>query len=90
MKVIYSEGYEKILQNYTEIGKSFAYDGTNKKIWKLHHVMDKYFTKTYEYDIENKLMKDLNLAYSWKFNFNGCIIRMVSKRKGDMVSIFQR
>ena len=89
IKVIYSEGFERIVQNYIEIGESFADDGTKQNINKLYHIIVIGFTKTYKYDIK-KVMTDLNLVHSCNFNFKGSIARIVFKRKGDMVSIFQR
>ena len=46
IKVIYSEGFERIVQNYIEIGKSFADDGAKQNINKLYHIIVIGFTKT--------------------------------------------
>ena len=94
--VVTHQNVSRVIVNYSEIGKSWKNDGSPSNQEKLNQVMTKNFKKDkgYEVRIEESVMREHNLSYIDELKgtkgkvFKGCIARMVTRRKVEMVSYF--
>ena len=94
--VVTHQNVSRIIVNYSEIGKSWKNDGSPSNQEKLNQVMTRNFKKDkgYEVRIEESVMREHNLSYIDELKgtkgkvFKGCIARMVTRRKVEMVSYF--
>ena len=94
--VVTHQNVSRVIVNYSEIGKSWKNDGSPSNQEKLNQVMTRNFKKDkgYEVRIEESVMREHNLSYIDELKgtkgkvFKGCIARMVTRRKVEMVSYF--
>ena len=94
--VVSHQNVNRVIINYSEIGKSSKYDGSPSNQVKVFQVTKGKFKKDkgYEVRIEEIIMREHNLSYIDKLElttgkiFKGCIARMVTRRKVEMVIYF--
>ena len=84
------EGTKKLVTNYKEIGRSFKDDGSAENVRRINSIVIGQFTNdtTYQAEIEKEVMQKLNLSYpEVDQTKKGCISRLVTQRKVEMVRI---
>ena len=84
------EGTKRLVTNYKEIGRSFKDDGSVENVRRINSIVIGQFTNdtTYQADIEKEVMRELNLSYpEVDQTKKGCISRLVTQRKVEMVRI---
>ena len=94
--VVTHQNVSRVIVNYSEIGKSWKNDGSPSNQDKMNKVLTGKFRKDkgYEVRIEESVMREHNLSYIDELKgtkgkvFKGCIARMVTRRKVEMVSYF--
>ena len=94
--VVTHQNVSRVIVNYSEIGKSWKNDGSPSNQDKMNKVLTGKFRKDkgYEVRIEESVMREHNLSYIDELKgtkgkvFKGCIARMVTRRKVEMVSSF--
>ena len=76
-------------QSIKDIGASYAQDLSNENMTKMNYVMYTWFTDNplFVKNLENNVMRELNLEYDKKTEDMGCIARLVNMRKNDKVII---
>ena len=85
-----------VIVNYSEIGRSWKFDGSESNQAKVFQVTKNRFRKDngYELRMEKSVMNEHNLSYIDELDESkaklskGCIVRMVTRRKVEMVSYF--
>jgi len=94
--VVSHQNVNRVIVNYSEIGKSWKNDGSPSNQDKLYQVTKGKFKKNkgYELRIEESITREHNLSYIDELEgttgkmFKHCIARMVTRRKVEMVSYF--
>ena len=94
--VVTHQNVSRVIVNYSEIGKSWKNDGSPSNQDKMNKVLTGKFRKDkgYEVRIEESVMREHNLSYIDELKGTkgkvpkGCIARMVTRRKVEMVSSF--
>ena len=84
------EGAKRLVTSYKDIGRSFKDDGSVENVRRINSIVIGQFTNdtTYQADIEKEVMQTLNLSYpEVDQTIKGCISRLVTKRKVEMVRI---
>ena len=84
------QGAIRIITSYNDIWKSFKSDGSEENIKRITSITSGQFANKpgYQVDIEKEVMRELNLYYPEKDQkIKGCISRIVTQRKVEMVSI---
>jgi len=77
------------VQSIKDIGASYAQDLSTDNMTKMNYVMYTWFTDNplFVKNLENNVMRELNLEYDKKTEDMGCIARLVNMRKNDKVII---
>ena len=77
-------------QSIKDIGASYAQDVSTDNMTKMNYVLYAWFTDNplFVNNLENKVMRELNLEYDKKTEDMGCIARLVNMRKNDKVIIY--
>ena len=75
-----------LVENFTEIGKSWKTDGSVENALKINQVLYGIFdaSRGYEYYLEKDIMSKLKLQYSDEIKGRGSIAMMVIRRKADL------
>ena len=84
------EGTKRLATSYKDIGRSFKDDGSVENVRRISNIVTGQFANDtgYQADIEKEVMKDLKLSYPEVDQTKmGCISRLVTKRKVEMVRI---
>ena len=76
-------------QSIKDIGASYAQDVSTDNMTKMNYVLYTWFTDNplFVKNLENNVMRELNLEYDKKTEDMGCIARLVNMRKNDKVII---
>ena len=85
------QGAKRIITSYNDIGKSYKFDDSVENISRIASITSGQFANKpgYLVNIERDIMRDLNLCYPEKEQkIKGCIARIVTQRKVEMVSIW--
>ena len=88
--VISHEGAKRIVTTYKDIGRLFNDDGSKDDSRRITSIISGQFANEtgYQADIEIEVMGELNLPYpETDRNKLGCISRIVTQRKVEMVRI---
>ena len=77
-------------QSIKDIGASYAQDSSNENMTKMNYVLYAWFLDNplFVNNIENNVMRELNLEYDKETEDKGCIARLVNMRKNDKVIIY--
>ena len=84
------EGTKRLVTSYKDIGRSFKDDGSVENVRRISSIVTGQFANDtrYQADIEKEVMRELNLSYpEVDQTKKGCISRLVTKRKVEMVRI---
>ena len=83
---MYTTGGEQVVNNFSEIGKAWKYDGSTETASKVNRALNGQFAekKGYEYDIEKKVMQQIKVQYPHDAMGKGCIAMMVVRRKSEL------
>ena len=84
------EGTKRLVTSYKDIGRSFKDDGSVENVRRIYSIVTGQFTNdtTYQAEIEKQVMRELNLSYpEVDQTKKGCISRLVTQRKVEMVRI---
>ena len=84
------EGTKRLATSYKDIGRSFKDDGSVENVRRISSIVTGQFANDtgYQADIEKEVMKELKLSYPEVDQTKmGCISRLVTKRKVEMVRI---
>ena len=82
----YSTGGAQLVNNFSEIGKAWKYDGSTETAKKVNRALNGQFAEKrgYEYDIEKTVMTKIKLQYPDDEMGKGCIAMMVARRKSEL------
>jgi len=77
---------EQVVNNFSEIGKAWKYNGRTETASKVNRALNGQFAekKGYEFDIERKVMTQIKLQYPHDATGKGCIAMMVVRRKSEL------
>ena len=88
--VISHEGAKRIVTSYKDIGRSFKNDGSEDNSRRIASIITGQLANDtgYQAVIEKEVMRELNLSYpEVDQTKKGCISRLVTQRKVEMVRI---
>ena len=86
-------GKPKKIQKFSEIGQSWADDGSVKNASKINRVMNTQFEESHAYEcyMETVVMKRIGLQYDCSNpKKKGCIARMITRKRSDMFKVVNK
>ena len=84
------QGAKRIITSYNDIGKSYKFGCSVESISRIASITSGQFANKlgYQVNIEQDVMRDLNLCYPEKEQkIKGCIARILTQWKVEMISI---